>query len=327
LYGSRDPDIVKHKWSDSLHHISKETTALLGIPSDCGGGILRGANWGPLYIRQARLQKKMITPLLDLGDIRVIPHTLHDRYLNEETLQACRQALYQDPHSSWPVSPLSITEKVTELLYTHAPHLRLFSLGGDHSVSYPLVKSFLMHHRKRGQRVAVIHFDAHTDLLAQRLGFEYCFGTWAYHILPHLQEPSDLIQIGIRSSGKTKQHWESTVGVQQIWAAEIQDHTLQTLCEHLVTSLQKKKIDLLYISFDIDALDSSIASATGTPEPEGLSLYQAKTFIHALKSAFPIQGGDIVEVAPFIHHPELADIKKPQEMTLEAATEILNTLL
>lgn len=326
LYGSSHAEAIRAAWSSSLETVPEHPLVFLGVPSDTGGGIQRGANWGPLFIRQHLLKYRFYTQALDIGDIRVVPHALHDRYLSAEIIQSCRTALFHDPHLTLPVSPLSMTEKVCQMLYQMHPKIRLFSLGGDHSVSYPLVTTFLQHQRTEGRTAAVIHFDAHTDLLASRLGFDYCFGTWAYHILKELPHPSHLVQIGIRSSGKPKEHWESTLGVKQIWAQEVQDD-LPAICEKILHHLAERKVDVLYLSFDIDALDSEFASATGTPEPNGLTPTQATKIIQALKQHYTIQCADLVEVAPWVHHPEMTDIKKPQETTLEAALKIINSIL
>lgn len=149
--------------------------------------------------------------MFDLGGIRVIPHLLSDKYLNEATLANCRKALYHDDQSNYCVSPLSITEDVLHDFYAQFPDKGIFGLGGVHSVSYPLTKAYLQAKKKQGKRTAIIHFDAHTDLLIERLGIDLCFGSWCTHILDDLPVPEHLIQVGIRSTGKSKQHWEITI--------------------------------------------------------------------------------------------------------------------
>jgi agmatinase len=272
---------------------------ILGIASDCGGGILRGANWGPLFLRSALKEQHSDTSAFDLGDVRVIPHLLHDKYLNDATLANCKRALYQNSESDYPVSPLSITENVLHDFYAQFPNKGIFGIGGDHSVSYPLTKAYLQAKQKQNKRAAIIHFDAHTDLLVERLGIDLCFGSWCTHILDDLNDHSHLIQIGIRSSGKPKQHWQDTFGVSQHWAHEILETGTQPIIDNILTQLAEQNIDELYVSFDIDALDASIASATGTPEPDGLTLEHAMTILRALAAQYPITGADMMEIAPF----------------------------
>lgn len=308
LYGSTKS--IKEKWEHSLSKtLSSNSPLLLGVCSDTGGGIQRGANWGPLFLRSTLLEEHSEIEYNDLGDVRVIPHLLHDKYLNQETLKSCRKALYQDEDSNLPVSSLSITEKICDELYKNYPEKKIFAIGGDHSVSYPLVKSYLKSKREQGKKAAIIHFDAHTDLLVERLGIDICFGSWCTHILPFLEKPEHLIQLGIRSSGKERSHWENTFNVQQFWTKEIQETGPVEIANRILKYLKEEKVDELYVSFDIDALDELYASATGTPEPGGLEPDQAITIIKLLSREFKITGADMVEIAPLVcadhvSHPE-----------------------
>jgi len=324
LYGATE-SAVERSWLTSLKDMEKSQNLLLGICSDTGGGILRGANWGPMFIRHEML-KRNSRNYLDIGDIRVIPHLLHDKYLNSATIKECRLALYKTANTNLPVSPLSITELVTKELYKNYPDKRIFALGGDHSVSYPLVKNYLQAKKIQQKRVAVIHFDAHTDLLDKRLGIDICFGSWTYHILQYLEEKDDLIQIGIRSTGNTKQHWESSFGIQQIWAKEVKTMGATKIAEQICKQLQKKQVTELYISFDIDAIDQAYVSATGTPEPNGLMPEDALQIIQNLKQNFAITGGDLVEVAPMVNRLQANNRVSEPDSTLTIAAAILQAM-
>ncbi len=321
LYPQQDPRIA---WQHSLQAIKQHHNLLMGICSDTGGGILRGANWGPLFVRRAVQKRHPKQDYLDIGDVRVIPHLLHDKYLNQDTIKSCRQALYGDKNHHLPVSPLSITEAVCHHIHQQYPQHRLFSIGGDHSVSYPLVKAFLQAQKQQHKKAAVIHFDAHTDLLVDRLGIDLCFGSWAYHILPYLNQPSDLIQIGIRASAKDKNYWQQRHGITQYWAKEIQIMSAKTITEKIIAQLQKAQIETLYISFDIDAIDARYVSATGTPEPNGLEPEQVFEIIQMLKKYFMIGGGDMVEVAPLTY---ATDENRAEDQTLKIAADSLSLLM
>lgn len=319
LYGPLNHDQMLGAWSKKLEEMLNKQSPfyILGICSDTGAGIIRGSNWGPLFIRNEWTKEKYQSPFFDLGDIKVIPHLLSDQYLNEETLRKCRLSLYDDENLDLAVSPLSITYEVCELLYALNPETKIFSLGGDHSISYPLVKSYLENSKKRGIKSAIIHFDAHTDLLDQRLGIPYCFATWAYHVLEFLEGPHLLQQIGIRSSGKDKTFWEKKLGIKQYWADEVLNRPLNEIAQEIIEKLKNENVQEIYLSFDIDALDSLYAGATGTPEKNGLAPHHATTLISLLAEEFPIGGADLVEVAPFINsdseHPQV------QKMTLMSA--------
>ncbi len=327
LYQSDDPIIVQNKHQQQLTRFFdgavSRSVAMLGICSDTGGGIQRGANWGPLYIRQKIQQGNASNIYMDLGDVRVIPHLLHDKYLNEETLQSCQKALYGKVCDR-PVSPLSIAELVLTKIYQQKPSIRLFGLGGDHSVSYPLMKSFLKAKKTQGRRCALVHFDAHTDLLTERLGIDLCFSSWLTHVLPYFDSPEHVVQLGIRSTAQSKEHWQSTFGIKQYWASEIQKRGMEYFCYQIIDKFKAENIDEIYISFDIDALDSSIVSATGTPEPNGLLLEDALIAIALFRAAFPITGADLVEVAPMVNPNH--QLNEP-ESTLLAAKRISEALL
>ncbi len=322
-----DEDSVEEQWHNEIANINPEQVSLLSIPSDCGGGIHRGANWGPLFIRLEVLKglwphTKRERAYNDLGDVRVIPHLLHDKYVNDQTLKSCRKALFGDSESDLPVSPLSIAETICDAFYQQYPHSKLFGLGGDHSVSYPLVRSFLRHKKKMGKKVALIHFDAHTDLLTERLGIDLCFGSWTTHILDLLPTPGHCVQIGIRSSGKHKSHWEETFGVQQFWSKEVHDESAATIAVKIVNDLKEKGVEELYISFDIDALDASVASATGTPEEGGLKTDQCFVIMRELVKSFKLVGADLMEVAPYLNMRGPGMLNPEPDSTLMAARSL-----
>jgi agmatinase len=325
LYKTTDPKEVKHLWRESLLALATyDKPILLGMCVDTGGGIQRGANWGPLFIREHMINSVNTPPYLDLGDIRVNPHLLHDKYLNDETINSCQEALYPnyDRRKDLKVSALSIAEDVSKDLFSQ--NKKVLSLGGDHSVSYPLVKSWLKIKHDKNIRTAIIHFDAHTDLMPKRLGIDICFASWAFHMIELLEKPSDLMQFGIRSSGQPKEYWEKELGVQQFWPEDFEkiDVTTRTL-----QYLKKEKIDEVYISFDIDALDAKYASATGTPESEGLEPHTCIKLIEEISKVCKVTGADVVEVAPFVQSNLKSKLTPEPDTTIESASLIARKIL
>ena len=324
LYGRTDN--IESAWHQQLAQLPEDNRpVVLGVCSDTGGGILRGANWGPLFLRQTLVSGDYDVDYFDVGDIRVIPHLLHDKYLNEETISNCRKALYQDADSPLPVSSLSITEDFCHEFYATFPEKGLFAIGGDHSVSYPLVRAYLQAKKKQGKKVALIHFDAHTDLLVERLGIDICFGSWVTHILDDLPSPDLAFQFGIRSSGRPAEHWEGTFGVKQYWAGEIIERGAEAVVDETIAKLKASGVEELYVSFDIDALDAHFAAATGTPETDGLTPDQALLILGKLRDNFKITGADMVEIAPFLNTNE--DDGNDREKTLAAGSAVSELLL
>ncbi|MCO4794400.1 MAG: arginase family protein [Bacteriovoracaceae bacterium] len=312
------------KCFDNIQNWNK--THLLGVCSDTGGGILRGANWGPLFVRLELLKElKHKNDFIDLGDIRVIPHLLHDKYLNESTLSSCKKALYGDKDSPHPVSPLSLVEYFLDHLYSIKSESNVFAIGGDHSVSYPLVKSWLKNKNKNNIKTALLHFDAHTDLLVERLGIDLCFGSWVTHILDDLPSPSLCHQVGIRSSGKDKSHWEKTFGVHQYWTKEVKSKGPTAIAETIIQKMKAEGTEEIYVSFDIDAIDSNYASATGTPEPNGLEPHEAIVILELVCKEFKVTGADMVEVSPFL---DTGNTKgREPDTTLETSALISSLLI
>lgn len=298
LYETQNKTEVRAAWEKQIALAAQAKNPLvLGICSDVGGGIQRGANWGPLLLRHEWYSQSNQS-LFDLGDIRVIPQLLLDEYHSPELLQKCRLALYGDAKVKYPVSPLSIAAALSEEIWAAAPRTRLLTLGGDHSISYPIIRSYI---RTRGHdKFAIIQFDAHTDLLADRLGVDITFGSWVSHIIPEMRDPSCYFQIGTRTGYRTKQEWQAQWGVSQYWADEIRQRSPKTIAADIVKHCQAKHIQECYITFDIDVLDITQAGATGTPESGGLMLTQILIILEEIARHIPITSADIVEVAPFV---------------------------
>lgn len=300
LYGTVDKAGVAASWRASLAQLTESSVVVVGIPSDVGAGVRRGANFGPIGIRLAYLQSYGAFPkgVVDLGDIPCVPQLLHDSMLNDAQITATRAALYGAAEKKLPVSPLSLAEEVFRTIHALHPKARLVVLGGDHSVSWP---AMLWAKQAAGDRFGILHFDAHTDLLESRFGVQYCFATWAYHGLK-LLPPHRLVQVGIRTSGKTKEYWETHLPVRQFWASEIVPDEARAV-RNIVEALAASGAESIYISNDVDGTDASFAPATGTPESNGLRPEFVERLVDAVAARFPILGADVTEVAPPLAGP------------------------
>jgi agmatinase len=308
LYGAANEAEVDARWREALGAVSRARVAILGIPSDTGAGLVRGAAYGPQGVREAVLR---LCPtfrdiaaregVVDVGDVFVIPQLLHDEMLSDRQRRAAQVALYgAGAAADLPVAPLSLAEHVVDALLRSNPDLRLCVLGGDHSVAWPIVSALARHAREPW---AIVHPDAHTDLLPERLGVRYCFATWAYHANELLGRGGRLVQVGIRASGRDKAHWEGTLGVRQFWADEVRARG-EGVIDDVIAHLHAVGARRVYLSNDIDATDAAAAPATGAPAREGLSVDFVRALVRRVGAAFPLLGADVVEVAPPLGPPE-----------------------
>ena len=286
--------------------IKEAKLIVLGAPSDIGAGYRRGANLGPWGVRTALMQLRPDWAVelaeleaLDLGDVFVVPQLLHDEMLSQAQRASAAAALYptlsDGERAALPVSPLSMLERALDLILAINPQVVPMVIGGDHSNAWP-VTAALARTRPRGS-FGIVQPDAHTDLLADRLGIRYCFATWSYHANDLLGRGGRMVQVGIRATRYDRGHWERTLDVRQRWASECRERPNEVLDE-IVAHYKAIGVDAVYFSNDIDGTDESWASATGTPEKAGLDPSFVIALIRRLGAEMKIIAGDIMEVAP-----------------------------
>ena len=308
LYGTDDESQIQARFTAALDRIANARAVILGVPSDVGAGYRRGANLGPQAIRAALIASDPglrawyeRAGIVDIGDVAVVPQLLHDSMLSAQQIEASRAALYKDTPpalaSQLPVSPLSIEARVLDCVLSLNPRIVPIILGGDHSVAWPVAEMLAKHRGARGERWGIVQPDAHTDLLAERLGIRYCYATWSYHANELLGRDGRLVQVGVRASRFPREHWESTLGVRQFWAAEIEADRERAL-DDIVAHLQARGVTGVYFSNDIDGTDAKFAEATGTPEPDGLDPEWVMKLIVKLGREIGLVAADCVEVAP-----------------------------
>ncbi|WP_413205176.1 agmatinase [Rhodospirillum sp. A1_3_36] len=165
-----------------------------------------------------------------------------------------------------------------------ATETAMLSIGGDHFVTYPLLKA---HAEKHGP-LSLIHFDAHTDTWEDEEG-RIDHGTMLWHATREgLVDPSRSVQIGIRT------HNPQPLGFTIIDAIDVHQTGPHAVAETIHRVVGRNKA---YLTFDIDALEPSFAPGTGTPVVGGLSPYQAQEILRSIEGV-NLVGMDIVEVAP-----------------------------
>ena len=305
LYGVEDEAAIQAAFLGALDRVASAKAVVLGVPSDVGAGYRRGASFGPQAIRSALLARETDlrgwldrNGVIDVGDVFVVPQLLDDAMLAPAQIAASRAALYNGVPAqlaaTLPVSPLSIEKRALDCLYALNPNVVPIVLGGDHSVAWPVSAALAEH---RTDRWGIVQPDAHTDLLAERLGIKYCFATWSYHANDLLGRDGRLVQVGVRASRYGREHWESSLGVRQFWAEEIR-RAPEAALDGVLAHLHALGVTSVYFSNDIDGTDDEWASATGTPEADGLEPDWVMALVDRLGREIGFCAADCVEVAP-----------------------------
>jgi len=252
--------------------------AVFGIPYDAKSSYLKGAAAGPAAIRAASVED-MINAFTELGadlsrDADLVD--LGDVDVSGEFEQVAAR----------------IESRLFEVLDREAVPL---VLGGDHSVTYPIVRALA----RVFPTLDILHFDAHPDLYDQFQGDPYSHACPFARILEE-GLAAGLVQVGIRAATKDHRAMAERSGIRMI---EMKD-----LADDLTLSFRNP----LYISFDIDALDPAYAPGVSHLEPGGMTTRQALGILHRLKA--DIVGMDIVEVNPS---------RDPSGITAAAAAKLL----
>lgn len=181
-----------------------------------------------------------------------------------------------------PAFPAALTAHIQTIL---AADVASVALGGDHYISFPILKAYA---EKFGP-MALLQFDAHTDSWVDDDIDRVDHGTFVYKAVKMgLIDPARSVQVGIRTTN------EDTLGVNIIDAAEVHE------IGPVETARRIKQIlgdHPTYLSFDIDGLDPAYAPGTGTPVWGGLTSAQAARILREI-AGINIKGGDVVEVSP-----------------------------
>ena len=179
-----------------------------------------------------------------------------------------------------PVPGSDMSTLIENSLYTLiADGLSPISLGGDHSVTYPIVRAFA----RKYKDLSILHFDAHPDLYDNYQGNRFSHASPFARIMEQ-KIVKRLVQVGIRT---TTAHQREQVRKFAVETIEMRS---------LIGNVQLEFDSPVYISFDIDALDPAFAPGVSHREPGGLSTRQAIDLIQRLKGK--VVGADIVEFNP-----------------------------
>lgn len=171
---------------------------------------------------------------------------------------------------------------------------QLFSLGGDHFITYPLLKAHAAVHGP----LALVQFDAHQDTWLDH-GGRISHGTFVRRAVSEgLIEARRSIQIGVRTEAP------DDCGIEILTAADIDQLGPSGIAARIRERVSEDKA---YLTFDIDCLDPAFAPGTGTPVAGGLSSREALAILRGLGSV-DFVGGDVVEVAPAYDHADITAV-------------------
>lgn len=255
---------------------SELDVAIVGVPFDIGTSNRAGARFGP---RQIRTESCLIRPynmatraapfdslqVADIGDIAI-------NTFNLQKSVAIIEAAYDDILDA-DCKPLT--------------------LGGDHTISLPILRAL---NKKHGP-VGIVHVDAHADINDHMFGEAIAHGTpFRRAIEEGLIEPKRMVQIGLRASGYAADDfdWPREQGARVVQAEECWYKSLAPLMAEVREQLGAGPV---YLTFDIDGLDPAYAPGTGTPEIGGLSVQQGLEIVRGCRG-LDLVGADLVEVAP-----------------------------
>ncbi len=189
--------------------------------------------------------------------------------------------------------PRSTPEAMMESLYDYSKELVksgkfICMLGGEHSVSAPIIKA----HAEQYHDMSVLQIDAHADLRDTYDGTPHSHASIMARVVKDMRIPS--VQVGIRSiSADEARLIESGLPTKIFWARDIAGRT--DWIDEAVDSLT----DNVYLTIDIDGLDPSLVPTTGTPEPGGLGWYETLALIRKLAEKKRVVGMDLVEYSYF----------------------------
>ena len=256
--------------------IAPPALALVGFCDDENSSFLRGAAQAPPLIREALFS--------DAANL-----------WSETGIDLGRENTFFDAGDFTPASIHEIEERISGLV---ADGYRPLSLGGDHSITYPIVRALAKHR----QPLSILHFDAHPDLYHDFRGNPFSHASPFARIMEE-NLARRLVQVGIRTMNAHQREQAKRFAVEVI---EMKD-----FCPGLELSFAES----VYISVDMDALDPAFAPGVSHREPGGLSTQQVIDLIHSIKA--PIAGADIVEF-----NPEM----DPSGMTAVVCAKILKEL-
>jgi guanidinobutyrase len=250
---------------------------LIGVPLDIGTSNRAGSRFGP---REIRTESVMVRP--------------YGMYTRAAPFDSFQVADLGDV----PINAFNLLKSIDiiEAFYDEALQhdMKPVSFGGDHTISLPILRAIA---RKHGP-VALVHVDAHADINDEMFGEKIAHGTIFRRALEEgLVQGDKMFQIGLRTTGYSADdfEWSRQQGARVVPAEECWYQSMAPLMSEIRAHIGPTTP--VYLTFDIDGLDPSVAPGTGTPEPGGLTSIQGIEIIRGCWG-LNLVGADLVEVSP-----------------------------
>mgnify|MGYP000063309282 CR=1 FL=1 len=269
-----------------LDEVAHAAVAVVGVPFDAGVSYRPGARFGPAGIRAGSKLLRPYHPFLGV-----------EPWASQQVADAGDIA----------ANPFHIGDAVAQVQQAAADLLeradRLVVLGGDHSLSLPLLRATAARHGP----VSLLHFDAHLDTWDTYFGEPYTHGTpFRRAVEEGLLELGTSAHIGTRgplySTGDLDA--DRDLGFATVTTMDIARHGVDAALDRVLDRVGSRPV---YLSVDIDVLDPAHAPGTGTPEPGGLTTRELQLLLRGL-AGVDLVGCDVMEVAPAYDHAELTTI-------------------
>jgi agmatinase len=243
---------------------------ILPIPYDLTTSYQPGARRGPIAILEASTHLETYDDELD-------------RETWEEVGIATHAAVV--PVTSGPEATMARIESVARRIVGDGRFL--VGLGGEHSISAPLIRAV----RSRHPGLGVLQLDAHGDLRDTFEGSPHNHACVMHRVL---DDGVPIAQVGIRSVTGEERALIRERGICTVFADEAVGSPVESWIGRVIEALPEE----VYVTVDLDAFDPAIMPATGTPEPGGLGWYRALSVLRAVAASRRIVGFDVVELAP-----------------------------
>lgn len=176
-------------------------------------------------------------------------------------------------------------------------------LGGEHTVTLGALRALKFEADKTGKPFGIVQFDAHADLRNEYKGDSYSHASVMRRAIEELNIP--LVQFAVRDISAEEVEVRERYGITHYDAYFLARVGLPE------KPLPEDFPENIYISFDVDGLDSSLMPATGTPSPGGLNWRETQFILEACCRDHPLIGMDVVELAPIagLHHADFTAAK------------------